>query len=60
MAHGNVELEILVVSTPWEKCVMRNKHGTPNHAIRAQSRRLERMLDEWPPYWPQPKYAEFL
>lgn len=51
-------VNIVVCSATWEKCVERSVHKIPWHAARRQVRQLERLLDEWPPFWPQPKFAE--
>lgn len=58
MAYHDVKLEILIALAPWRDCVKRNAHGTPDHAIRAQARRLEKTLDDWPSFWPNPVYLE--
>lgn len=55
MAH-QADFEILVKEERWWVCNERNIHSTPAHHVRAQARRLERTLDEWPAYWPAPKY----
>lgn len=56
MAHEKgIELKIVAHMTPWQRCVTRSIHDTPSQVIRAQSRRMERMLDEWPTFWPKPE-----
>lgn len=56
MAYGEeVELKIIALMTHWQQCVKRANRITPSYVIRAQSRRLERMMDEWPTYWPRPE-----
>ena len=57
MAYEDVELKIITLPVSWQKCACRTAHDTPAHVIRAQARRLERMLDEWPTYWPKPEYV---
>lgn len=56
LAHEDVVLEILVMTTPWKECLARCRHATPPKNIRTQARRLERMLDEWPAFWPAPRF----
>ena len=37
-----------------EACIARNKHGVPPHVVWAQRDRVEKMLEDWPPFWPTP------
>lgn len=51
-------VNIVVCNAAWEKCVERSVHKIPWHAARRQVRQLERLLDEWPPFWPQPEFPK--
>lgn len=52
----DVELEVDVFIAPWTNCAHRSEHGLTAHKIRQQAKRLEKTLDDWPPYWPELQY----
>jgi predicted kinase len=51
-------VNIVICQTTWQECMEKSTHGVPWHAIRRQCKQLERLLDEWPPFWPQPEFVE--
>lgn len=57
-ASLNAPVNIVVCQVPWQEGMEKSTHGVPWHAARRQCRQLEKLLDEWPPFWPQPEFVE--
>ena len=50
-------INVAICQARWEDCIERSTHGVPWYVARRQCRQLEALLDEWPPFWPQPEFV---
>ena len=54
----NAPINISVCQVAWQEGMDKSIHNVPWYVVKRQCRQLERLLDEWPPFWPQPEFTE--